>query len=284
MSAPERPGEHSRDRIEIRDLRCLGVHGVLDEERARAQPFGLDLDVWVDTCRAAGSDALDDTVDYGALAASAAQVVTGTSFRLLEALSDEVARVVLGADPRIARVAVTVRKLRPPVALDVASIGVRVVRDQSRVRAFVGLGSNLGDRREALSSAVDGLRAGGDVVAVSPLYETEPQGGPEGQPPYLNVVVELRTAGTPHQLLRRCQDLEAAAGRVRTVRFGPRTLDADVLLFGDAVVDEPDLQVPHPRMRERRFVLAPLSDLAPDLVARETLDASGGAVRRVGTL
>jgi 2-amino-4-hydroxy-6-hydroxymethyldihydropteridine diphosphokinase len=151
-------------------------------------------------------------------------------------------------------------------------------------RAFLGLGANLGDRRAALRRSVARLEDEGDVVAVSPLYETDPVGGPEGQGPYLNLVVELATTDSPRRLLERCQSLEEAAHRVRTVRFGPRTLDADVLLVGGLVVDEPDLIVPHPRLWERRFVLQPLADLAPDLVSPEQLIASGGEVHRLGML
>lgn len=151
-------------------------------------------------------------------------------------------------------------------------------------RAFVGLGSNLGDRCAELARAVAGLRVHGDVTAVSPLYETEPVGGPDGQPPYLNVVAELCTRDSPRALLARCRALEEAAGRVRAVRFGPRTLDADVLLVGEEHVDEPDLCVPHPRMWERRFVLAPLRDLAPELVPPGTVERAEGAVRRIGRL
>jgi 2-amino-4-hydroxy-6-hydroxymethyldihydropteridine diphosphokinase len=128
------------------------------------------------------------------------------------------------------------------------------------------------------------LQAGGDVTAVSPLYETEPVGGPEDQGAFLNVVVELATPDSPQQLLVRCHELEEAAHRVRTVRFGPRTLDADVLLVGDLTLDEPDLVVPHPRMWERRFVLQPLADLAPELVPDDQLIAAGGAVNCVGKL
>lgn len=152
------------------------------------------------------------------------------------------------------------------------------------VRAFLGLGSNLGDRRALLAAAVAGLRRGGDVVAVSPVYETEPVGGPAGQGPYLNLVVELATADDPRRLLDRCRRLEAAAGRVRTVRHGARTLDADVLLVGEARVHEDDLEVPHPRLWERRFVLAPLADLAPDLVDGAALARAGGKVTRLGML
>ena len=151
-------------------------------------------------------------------------------------------------------------------------------------RAFIGLGSNLGDRRAQLRQAVEELGAAGDVTGVSPLYETEPVGGPEGQGPYLNLVVELSTSDTPRRLLERCRALEAAAGRVRTVRWGPRTLDADVLWVEGWQVDEEDLTVPHPRLWDRRFVVQPLADLAPDLVTSEQLRCSGGEVVRVGSL
>jgi 2-amino-4-hydroxy-6-hydroxymethyldihydropteridine diphosphokinase len=134
-------------------------------------------------------------------------------------------------------------------------------------RAYLGIGSNLGDRLETLQAAVDGLGAADRVrvVAVSGVYETDPVGGPE-QPEFLNAVVEVDTSLAPHDLLVLGQRLEADAHRVRTERWGPRTLDVDVLLVGDEQVHTPDLEVPHPRMWERGFVMAPLVELAPDLV------------------
>ena len=149
------------------------------------------------------------------------------------------------------------------------------------VRAFLALGSNLGDRRAHLSQALGRLP---DVVAVSRLYETDPVGGPPGQGAYLNCVVELRTTRSPRELLAAAQAAEAAAARVRTERWGPRTLDVDVLLVGDEVVDEPDLAVPHPRMWERGFVLVPLADLAPELVVGHLSNDIGRGVRPVGPL
>jgi 2-amino-4-hydroxy-6-hydroxymethyldihydropteridine diphosphokinase len=124
------------------------------------------------------------------------------------------------------------------------------------------------------------------VTAVSRVYETEPMGGPEDQGPYLNVVVELAVApgADPYRLLEECRRLEAAAGRVRTVRWGPRTLDADVLWIDGVDLRDADLTVPHPRWRERRFVLAPLAELAPDLVDEDDLATAGGEVEVVGTL
>lgn len=147
-------------------------------------------------------------------------------------------------------------------------------------RAFLGLGSNLGDRRATLAEAV---RALPDVVAVSPVYETDPVGGPE-QGPFLNIVVELDTRRSARELLEEAAVREAAADRVREVRWGPRTLDVDVLWMEGVEVDEADLVVPHPRMAERRFVLAPLRDLAPDLVTEAQLAAAQGEVRRVAPL
>jgi 2-amino-4-hydroxy-6-hydroxymethyldihydropteridine diphosphokinase len=136
------------------------------------------------------------------------------------------------------------------------------------MRAFLALGSNLGDREAYLRLAVAGIP---DVVAVSPIYETEPLGS-SGR--YLNAVVELDTDHSPRDLLEVCRRLETAAERERDPndRYAPRTLDVDVLLVGDLTVDEPDLEVPHPRMWERPFVLIPLADLAPDLVPDPPVD------------
>ena len=147
-------------------------------------------------------------------------------------------------------------------------------------RAFLGLGSNLGDREEFLREAVAAIP---DVTAVSRLYETAPVGGPE-QGRYLNVVVQLDTARSPRELLEICREREAVAERRREVRWGPRTLDVDVLWVDDVTVDEPDLVVPHPRMFERAFVLMPLRDLAPDLIPSSWVDPPEHEVRLVGEL
>lgn len=154
------------------------------------------------------------------------------------------------------------------------------------VRAFLSLGSNLGDRQAHLRRAVDQLRAGSRpaVTAVSRVYETDPVGGPDDQGAFLNLVVELAVPEPcdPYWLLAECHRLEVAAGRVRSVRWGPRTLDVDIIWIDGLVLDDPDLTVPHPRWRERRFVLAPLAELAPDLVGDDDTEAAGGEVRVVG--
>lgn len=149
------------------------------------------------------------------------------------------------------------------------------------VRAFLGLGSNLGDRRATLRAAVGAIP---EVVAVSPLYETEPVGGPD-QGAFLNLVVEVETRRTPHELLDLCQQLEAEAGRVRIERWGPRTLDVDVLWIDGIEVDDERLTVPHPRLHERNFVMRPLLDLDPTLtVPGWDPGRAVGHVHRLGPL
>jgi 2-amino-4-hydroxy-6-hydroxymethyldihydropteridine diphosphokinase len=130
------------------------------------------------------------------------------------------------------------------------------------LRAYLSLGSNIGGRRGWLKEAVASLDG---VVAVSPVYETEPVGGPSGQHRYLNIVVALETDLTPRELLGVCHRLESAANRVRGERWGPRTLDVDIIWHDAGPVDEPDLQIPHPRMFERRFVMRPLADVLAGL-------------------
>jgi len=127
--------------------------------------------------------------------------------------------------------------------------------------AYLGLGSNAGDRRAILQAAVGALDG---VVAVSSLYETEPVGGIE-QDSFYNIVVAIKTAVEAVELLALCQSLERAAQRERIIRWGPRTLDVDILLYGDLVVDAPELTIPHPRMTERNFVMVPLLEIAPQL-------------------
>lgn len=123
-----------------------------------------------------------------------------------------------------------------------------------------------------------------DVVAVSPLYETDPVGGPE-QDLFLNIVVELQTTLSGHELLAVCREREAAAERVRVERWGPRTLDVDVLwIDGETVDDPPELLVPHPRMFERAFVMVPLADLAPDLLPPDWVHPEDQPIRQLGQL
>ena len=154
---------------------------------------------------------------------------------------------------------------------------------------YLSLGSNLGDRAANLTAAIDRLRHFGEVVAISSFYETEPVEF-TAQPWFLNCAVALDTEKTPRQLLSGILDIEQQLGRRRGQQKGPRIIDIDILLFGDSIVEDPGLTIPHPAMYERRFVLEPLSEIAPDVVhpilkrsIQELRDAlpPGQAVRKI---
>lgn len=127
------------------------------------------------------------------------------------------------------------------------------------MKVVLSLGSNLGSRFQTLQGAIDSLfdAPGLDLVAVSPVYETDPVGGPSGQKPYLNAIVIAESSLDPHTLLDRAQSVENAFGRIREERWGARTLDVDLIVVGDVISDDPELTLPHPRAHERAFVLVP---------------------------
>jgi dihydroneopterin aldolase/2-amino-4-hydroxy-6-hydroxymethyldihydropteridine diphosphokinase len=278
------------DRIDIDGLVVMTVVGALAHEREAAQPVRVDLSIEADLEEAGRSDELTDTVHYGEVTEIVARVVRDATDTLLERLAQRIADAVL-ARPRVEAVHVTLTKLRPPIPEAVESTAVRIVRRRTPGsgsppdephRALLALGSNLGDREGYLRFAAAGV---GDVVAESQVFETAPIGGPDGQGPYLYMVVAVATERDPYALLRHCQRIEAAARRVRDVRWGPRTLDIDILFYDEITIDDPRLTIPHPRIAERRFVLAPLSEIAPERCpAGWEADLPGDEVVAVGAL
>ena len=231
----------------------LGVHGVLAEEQKRAQPFSIDIVAWTDMSDAQQSDNLGDTVDYGALAQLAADVVSRHSYQLLEALAGRLADALFGLGPSpVGRGRHGAQASSPTglgrgvdrsTGLPVPLVGV----SPDRQRAFLGLGANLGERRGGVASghrdAACQRRERGHLAAVRNRTGWRSRGSAVVCSTWWSEIGHHRYASA---IAERCQALEEAAHRVRTVRFGPRTLDADVLLVGDLVVDEPDLSVPHP--------------------------------------
>ncbi|HWG13774.1 MAG TPA: 2-amino-4-hydroxy-6-hydroxymethyldihydropteridine diphosphokinase [Streptosporangiaceae bacterium] len=251
------------DQIELRGLRVHGRHGVLPFEQRDGQEFLIDAVLSVDTRPAAAADDLTLTVDYGALSERLARIVAGEPVQLIETLAQRLAQACL-AEPAVRRARITVHKPHAPISRPFSDVAVTITRDRP-VRAVLALGSNLGDRQQELQRAVDQLAVtpGVRVTAVSPVYETDPVGGPE-QPDYLNAVVLAETGLPAADLLRRAHAIEAAARRTREVRWGPRTLDVDIITYGDEVSADPVLTLPHPRARQRAFVLAPWRDADPD--------------------
>ena len=257
------------DRILIDDLRVMTVIGALPHEREIAQPIRIDLSIGVDLHEAGRSDELNATVHYGLVCERITEMARESKDILLERLAAKVADVVLEFD-LVDEVEVKITKLRPPVPEAVESTAVIITRTRAEAAApplvshtaYIALGSNLGDRERYLRFAVREL---GNVVAMSQVFETAPIGGPENQGAFLNMVVQIETPIDPYALIRRCQRIEANALRQRIVHWGPRTLDVDVLFYDDVNITSEHLTLPHPRIFERRFVLAPLSEVAPQL-------------------
>jgi dihydroneopterin aldolase/2-amino-4-hydroxy-6-hydroxymethyldihydropteridine diphosphokinase len=255
------------DRIDINGLVVNAIVGALPHEREHAQPVRIDLSLHVDLRDAGRTDELADTAHYGDVTQRVADTVRESKDVLLERLAERVAEVAVGFD-RVEGVDVVITKVRPPIPEVVDTTAVRVRRRRSDFEqtprrahtAIVALGSNLGDRAGFLRLAVERL---GEVTAMSQVFETDPV-GPEGQGAYLNMVVVVRTWLDPYGFIRRCQQIESEAMRQRVVRWGPRTLDVDLLFYDDITIDDPELTVPHPRYAERRFVLTPLAEVAPE--------------------
>ncbi len=256
------------DHILISGLRAVTIVGALEHEREIAQPLQIDLTLEVDLHDPGVTDDLGDTVDYGTVADRVVAIAVESKDTLLERLASRLADEVL-TFARVEAVEVTLTKLRPPIDVDVTTTAVRIRRSlwendapqPNSAHAWIALGSNLGDREGFLRQGVSGL---GDVVAMSQVYETDPVGGPDDQGAYLNMVVEIETNLDPYALLRRCQRIEAEAMRQRVVRWGPRTLDVDIVLYDGVAIESDDLVIPHPRFADRRFVLRPLAEIAPD--------------------
>lgn len=284
----------ARDHVYINGLRVMVLIGVLPHEREAPQPIQIDVDVEVDLSRAGQSDDLHDTVNYGAMCDAIAALARESSDLLLERLAQRVADCALGFDGvEVAHVMIT--KLNPPIDEELTSTAVRITRqrtemstvvDSSRKHtAIIALGSNLGDRVHNLKFAVDQMSQLGTVRVESPVYETDPIGGPDNQGSYLNMVVALETDLDPYALLRRLNAIEADALRERVVRWGPRTLDLDIIFYDEISIADEFLTVPHPRWLERRFVLAPLADIAPERCPSNwEVTAPAGAVYRRGAL
>lgn len=263
------------DRITLTGLRVRGRHGVLAAERELGQEFVVDATVWLSLAAAAGSDDVLATVHYGELAEQLAAVVAGEPVDLIETLACRLVDVCL-TDARVIRAEITVHKPAAPIPLAFDDVAVTVSR--SRGPAVLALGSNLGDRFEYLQSAVTLLDRTCGVVAASSVYETEPVGGP-AQDDFLNAVV-LVPAASPGELLALARACETRASRERTVHWGPRTLDVDVIACGEIRSDDPEILLPHPRAHERAFVCVPWLEAAPDAV----LPGHGPLVDLVATM
>ena len=267
------------DRITLSGVRGRGFHGVFDHEKREGQEFVVDVELAVDLSLPGHTDDLADTVNYGEIGAAVLARIEGEPFDLIERLASVIAEDAL-RHTEVDEVAVTVHKPQAPVGVPFGDVTVRVVRRRDPVPVVIAVGANLQHGEDfpedTLMFAFGALSAEAELedAQESALFDTAPVGGPEGQPDYVNAVVVASTTLSPLSLLHRLHAVERSFGRTREVRWGPRTLDLDLVQYGDAaagtdvVSARERLTLPHPRAHERGFVLVPWLDADPDAVLR----------------
>lgn len=250
------------DKISIKNLEVFANHGVYPEETKLGQKFLISADLSLNTRSAGILDDLTKSVDYGEVSHFITKFLTQNTYQLIEAAAEQLARAILLEYELVQELKLSIHKPWAPIGLPIEDVAVEIER--SRHKVYLACGSNMGDREAYLKQAVEELNAAEDtnVVKVSSFIETEPY-GVEDQEQFLNGCIEIRTLLTPHELLNRLHEIEAHAKRERIKRWGPRTLDLDILFYDDIVMADEDLTIPHADMRNRLFVLEPLCEIAP---------------------
>lgn len=254
--------EWASDEIHIDKLEVFAHHGVYPEETQKGQIFYVNAILYMDVHRAGERDALEDTVNYGTVCHFIADWMQANTCYLLEAVAERMAAAILLEYRLLYAVDLEIVKPFAPVTLPFEGLSVKVHR--SWHRAYVALGSNMGDREGYLTGALEAMKAHPlmEVRKVSKLIVTKPYGGVE-QEDFLNGAAELETLLNPVQLLEALQSMENAAGRKRLQHWGPRTLDLDILFYDNLVTEDEKLILPHPDLENRLFVLEPMCDIAP---------------------
>ena len=250
------------DKITIKGLEVFANHGVYPEENRLGQKFVVNAVLYVDTRAAGLSDDLNLSVNYGTVCHQITDFLTANTYKLIERVAEELARHILINNPLVHEIDVEIEKPGAPIGLPLETVSVKIHRGWHDVA--IALGSNMGDSKKFLDEAVEkvGQLPDTKVIKVATYITTKPYGGVE-QDDFLNSAMTIRTMLTPTELLDRLHDIEREAGRERIIRWGPRTLDLDILLYDDLVMDTEDLTIPHIEMHLRDFVLKPLAEIAP---------------------
>ncbi len=250
------------DQIEIKDLEVYAYHGVFQEEKEKGQPFYVTAVLHTDLCPAGEADDLTLSTHYGEVALTLKSAMESQSFDLIEAAAEHCAREVLLKYPLVHSIDLKISKPQAPIPLPFGDVSVTIHRGWRR--AYLGLGSNMGDSEQILKGSVKALAADPQirVLKVSDWIVTKPYGGVE-QDDFLNGAAEMETLYTPEELLDKLHAVEADYGRERLIHWGPRTLDMDILLYEDIIMDTEQLTLPHRDMCNRDFVLRPMAQIAP---------------------
>lgn len=249
------------DKISIQNLELYARHGVYPEENKLGQKFLICAQIFVDVGQAARKDDLTQSVNYGEVCYFIKDWMETHTVRLIETVADVLAREILLKFPLVQRIILEVKKPNAPILLPFEYVSVTVERQWHTV--YVGIGSNMGNREAFIRNAMLLLNEQRDcqIVKASSLFVTAPYGYTD-QPEFINGCLQVKTLQSPQQFLDTMHAIEQRLGRERKIHWGPRTVDLDILLYDDAVIDTEALTVPHADMQNRMFVLKPLDEIA----------------------
>lgn len=250
------------DKIKIRGLEIWAKHGVFPEENVLGQKFVISADLYTNTRLAGKSDDLTQSIHYGEVCQFMKTFMEEHTYQLIETVAEKLAEELLLVFEHLQGIRLEIAKPWAPVGLPLDTVSVEISRFWHR--AYLALGSNLGDKEAYLRQGIQGLQDRKDcrVTVVSSFLRTAPYGG-VAQDDFLNACLELDTLLTPEELLDVMHEIEQEAGRERLIHWGPRTLDLDIIFYDDIVYDTPELHIPHIDMQNRDFVLNPLAELCP---------------------
>lgn len=250
------------DKIYVKDLEVIAFHGVFEEEKKLGQKFLISLELSLDLRNPAITGNLDESVNYGELCHRVEEVFTRTSYDLIETAAEKTADFILTTYDVVNEVKVLVKKPWAPIHRSLDYAAVEVTRKWNK--AYISLGSNMGDKLKNLDTAIDIIEKNPyiQLVKKSSYLVTEPWGYEE-QEEFLNGVIEIKTLMNPKELMRFLLSVEQELKRERVIKWGPRTLDLDIIFYNDLISTDEEVVLPHPRMHLREFVLEPLNEIAP---------------------
>ena len=250
------------DKMYIRNLQLFANHGVFKAEKELGQLFEISLEIDIDLKTAGKSDDLDASVNYGLVCQKTREIFTENTYDLIEKAALNIADKLLEEYSLFKGVKVFLKKPWAPIKMHLDTAEIMIERKWNR--SFLGIGSNMGNKKQNIDKAIELLEdvKGICIKKVSNMIETKPWGNEE-QDTFLNGAIEVVTFLEPKELLEVIGGIESKLNRVREEKWGPRTMDIDILLYNDIVMYEDDLIIPHPYMHVRDFVLEPLSEIAP---------------------
>lgn len=253
------------DKIYIKDLEIYGFHGVNQQEKDMGQRFLVSLELFLSLQDAGESDDLDKTVSYAQVCIDIEEEFKKEKYDLIEKAAEKLAEFVLINYKLVDRVKIKIKKPWAPIGKPLDHVSVEI--DRKWHTAYIAIGSNMGDKEKNLNSAIELINNPdfNRVIKVSNFYETKPVGYLE-QEEFLNGALEIKTLLSPKRLMRFLLEKEEELKRERIIKWGPRTIDLDILLYDNLITSEEEIIIPHPRMHERLFVLKPLSDIAPYVI------------------